>query len=74
MESKFKETKKSEFAVSGEFKRASDLEAETPVTFDNVPNVNKQIKSDQIKKMNRKSGLLFEQAHNRKSGVLRNTI
>ena len=73
MESKLKDTKKIEVNVSGEFKRASEVDMESPMTFGDVPNQNKQIQSDNIKQNNRRSNL-FDEAKIRNSGVIRNTI
>jgi len=74
MEKKLKESKSNEVMVSGEFKRASDVEIDNAMVFGEVPIANKATKSDKVNLMNRKSNVLFDQANNRNSGIVRNTI
>jgi hypothetical protein len=53
MEKKLKDTKSNEVMVSGEFKRASDIEQENAMVFGEVPNLNKNVKSDKVNIKNR---------------------
>jgi len=43
MESKLKDTKKTDVMVSGEFKRASEVDGESSMLFEDIPVSNKPI-------------------------------